>query len=390
MLALLVGLSAVPVTYACYNGGFSWPPSTYCCPTTPDCDTLFEWAVSNDDGNENMNIDPGDDGGGTEYDRWGALSSDDPSAPQVYGSEADRYTKDVAKTTARINCCDDHYLYVTLDNAYPSYYPTVFFSLENTGTLASQITAIEIDEDPSDEDPDDIPEITVTLDGVSLYQVIPSGGSITGRLAIHVEQCALQNWTYNLKIRIQTDCTEEEPECETAFAHACCLSHCFDEWGFSNWGWTNGKLWPCHNYYFTLYAGAAHCNPLPEKKVGKVFVQYHSSYITVYYQLDPGYRLEETHLYIGSEPLPTKNGSYTVAPGQYTYQHTGLDSGWDWYSVPASGPVWMIAHAVVCPDQSPPTTPTWTPTPTPTCTPTPTPTCTPTPTPTYRPWPWRR
>jgi len=159
----------------------------------------FTWVVSNDDGKVTSispygAIDPGDDGGGTNYDKWGGQSSDDPSETQTMGVECARYDKDVARTTAWISC-DRKEITVLVENAYPSYYPTVFFGLKNTQSFSVKIKSIDISYD--------IPELTVTFDGVAVGDVLSSGQEVTGRLGIHTEQSARQNSTYDVKVKIE-------------------------------------------------------------------------------------------------------------------------------------------------------------------------------------------
>ena len=185
---------------------------------TAECSDPFTWVVSNDDGStDNISpygtIDPGDDGGGTGYDRWGTESSDDPSANQTAGQPCDRYDKDVAKTEAvKI---DDYNIQVTLTNSYPCYYPTIFYGMINDGTRTATVESIVVDENfhPNEEDnvADDIPELTVIVGGISVGQMIDVGEEVMGNLAIHVEQVALQNHTYTIRVRIVTSLGECEP-----------------------------------------------------------------------------------------------------------------------------------------------------------------------------------
>jgi len=173
----------------------------------------FTWVVSNDDGTmEDQGgyspIDPGDDGGGTEYDYgWDLSSSDDPSAPQAMGSSCARYDKDVAKTEA--TKIDDYNIQVTVTNAYPCYYPTVFYGIINDGNVPGKIESIVVDEDfhPNNEEDnvaDDIEALDVTVGGISVGQTIDAGEEVVGNLAIHVEQVAEENWVYNIRVKIET------------------------------------------------------------------------------------------------------------------------------------------------------------------------------------------
>ncbi len=142
----------------------------------------------------------------------------------------------------------------------------------------------------------------------------------------------------------------EEPTCETAFAYGYDLAHCFSEYGFNNWGWTNGELTP-GTYDFELWAGAGQCDLSKGTLVGTLNIDYDGSIATVTYSMDAGFTLDETHLYIGNEPLPKKkNGQYTVAPGQYPYKHDDLNGvSSDTYVVDGLlGDIYVIGHAVAC------------------------------------------
>lgn len=124
---------------------------------------------------------------------------------------------------------------------------------------------------------------------------------------------------------------------------------------FNRWGWTNGPLAASPTpYTFDLIAGAGQCKG--GTKVGTMTVAYDGSKATVTMQTsgtNPSsglpYKLQETHLYVGSAPLATNNGEYTVAPGQYPTIHgelKGVSS--DSYTVTGlSGPIHVVAHATV-------------------------------------------
>ena len=343
---------------------------------------MFTWVVSNDDGTpDDVSpygiIDPGDVGGGTEYDKWGASSSDDPSAPPPgIGQGCDREKKDVAITTA--DKLDEHNIQVTIDTAYPSYHPTIFYGIKNVSIYTAEIKSIEVDEDLSDEDPKtDIPELTTTVTGISEGQMIAAGEEVVGDLHIHVEQCAAQNHTYTIKVKIVIECLPTDKECGTAYAYCddsrdcddcddCDDSRdcddcdddddcpgcatCFTDiyWKFP-WGWTNGPLGP-GSYEFPIYASAAKCNISKGTLVGTLTVDYDGSTATVTYTMNAGFTMDETQLYVGSDILPKKNGDYTVSPGQYPYQHVPVvDPTTDTYTISGlSGPIYVVAHAVAC------------------------------------------
>ena len=190
-LALVVALAGMGVGYAQMQGGLqsNGQVLTNCA---------FTWVVSNDDGAEedrggHTPIDPGDDSGGTSYDRWDAQSSDDPSEPQEMGTACDRYDKDVARTAAQMSD-GQRIITVLVENAYPSYYPTVFFGLKNTQSFSVKIKSIDISYD--------MPELTVTFDGITENQVLSTGEEVIGRLGIHTEQSAHQNSTYNVEVKV--------------------------------------------------------------------------------------------------------------------------------------------------------------------------------------------
>ncbi|MCD4683547.1 MAG: hypothetical protein K8R86_09720 [Bacteroidales bacterium] len=145
----------------------------------------------------------------------------------------------------------------------------------------------------------------------------------------------------------------QEPTCETAFAWGDEYATCFIDIPYLNgnrWGWTNGPL-SSGIYDFELWAGAGQCDLSKGTLVGTLNIDYDGSIATVTYSMDAGFTLNETHLYIGDEPVPQKNnGQYTVAPGQYPYKHDDLNgANSDTYVVDGlSGDIYVIGHAVAC------------------------------------------
>lgn len=128
--------------------------------------------------------------------------------------------------------------------------------------------------------------------------------------------------------------------CETAFAKGTNVdsdSFCqgVDNTSFSRWGWTT-QVNTSGSYNFDVWAGAGQCNTNKGTLVGTANVSFSGGVIDVNYSIEPGYVIEEEHVYAGSTPFPENNGEYTVAPGQY-YEEPGLD-----------GDVWVILHTVVC------------------------------------------
>jgi len=342
-LVVVVAFSSVGITYARRQGG---PQNKGVVATSCCCDP-FTWVVSNDDGEVTSispygSVDPGDDGGGTNYDGWGAQSSDDPSEPQTMGIGCARYDKDVAKTTAWMSC-DHKEITVLVENAYPSYYPTVFFALKCPDSAPGTITSIVIDNPYPD-------ALTVTTSGIYPGQPIPQNEEVTGAVQVHVEQAAAQDAVYTFKVSITIEC-QPAATCGTAYAYHADYDTCFLDMGFSNWGWTNGPLGPPGSYEFELWAGAAHCDTSKGTLVGWLSVDYNGSTAVVTYNMYEGNYMTATHLYVGSNHLPRdKKGKETVAPGQYPYSHDPLGNvAADSYTVTGlSGNIYVVAHAVVC------------------------------------------
>ena len=342
-LAVVVALGSVGITYARMQGG---PHNTGVVNTSSCCCGPFTWVVSNDDGAEDSVspygiIDPGDDGGGTNYDRWGAQSSDDPSGPQTTGTVCDRYDKDVARTTAWISG-ESREITVLVENAYPSYYPTVFFGLKCPDSALGTITDIVVDNDFPD-------ALTVSTSGIYEGQTIPQCGEVVGAVHVHVEQAAAQNAIYTFKVSITIEC-QPPATCGTAYAYRADDATCFLGLGFTKWGWTNGPL-AQGSYEFQLWASAADCDTSKGRLVGWLTVDYDGPTAVVTYNMYEGNWMTATHLYVGNNRLPrNKKGQETVAPGQYPYGHDPLNNvTTDSYTVTGlSGDIYVVAHAVVC------------------------------------------
>lgn len=130
---------------------------------------------------------------------------------------------------------------------------------------------------------------------------------------------------------------------ETAYAFGGDPNDCFlvlPGVNSTNWGWSNGPVGP-GTYDWPIYAGAGQCNINNGTLVGNLHVVYASGVATVEYQLNPGFNLDVTHLWVGNDILPKVKGKYTTAPGQFPYTGnpitvTGL-----------SGNIRIAAHSVV-------------------------------------------
>ena len=168
------------------------------------------------------------------------------------------------------------------------------------------------------------------------------------------------SWAEYFTFNIVCDGNILSEVCETAFAYGDNYAHCFitgldfSPWNipdntFNRWGWTNGPL-GAGEYEFDIYVGAGQCDLSKGTLVGTLTVDYDGSTADVTYAMDSGFTMDETHLYVGSEILPRDvNNNYTVAPGQYPYQHDLDDATTDSYTVTGlSGDIFVVAHAVVC------------------------------------------
>jgi hypothetical protein len=212
-LALILTAAGAGYFYASYSGSLSVAGEVQACIPTPtptpppegntNYGAIFEWVASNDDGNLDSRstfnpIDPGDDGGGTQYDYWGVQSSNDPSglrttALQSAGSACDREVKDVGKATAVIST-DGRLINITLDNAYPYYYPTIFFAIKNTGNVNITVDTITSPGFPAD--------LAITLQSQTLPQTLTPGQSFIDSVGIMVNQSAAQLSSYTFQIGI--------------------------------------------------------------------------------------------------------------------------------------------------------------------------------------------
>jgi hypothetical protein len=118
----------------------------------------------------------------------------------------------------------------------------------------------------------------------------------------------------------------------------------------SNWGWTMKLTGPA-TFSWPLYAGNPDCDPL-HAPVGHFDGTYDGTTLHVAYFLDPGYTLDETHLWVGQAStnahpyLYWKNNKYVASPGQYTYNNVFEEGVYKDFS--ASGTIYIAAHAKVC------------------------------------------
>jgi hypothetical protein len=139
--------------------------------------------------------------------------------------------------------------------------------------------------------------------------------------------------------------------CGTTFARLDGFEHCFDEYGYSQWGWTNGILGQ-GSYTFDLYSEALLCDLSNGDLVGELLVDFGNDTVIVTYNLFGSYTMSLSNLYIGCVDIPTNNGAQTVSPSQYPYQQfhdhvTSYTYVIDVSQLPCEG-IYVIAHAETC------------------------------------------
>jgi len=158
----------------------------------------------------------------------------------------------------------------------------------------------------------------------------------------------ITGWTAEKQALVKFDFepTPPEPDCETAYAYEDLPDGtCFSDLGlgFSNWGWSialPNPLPPAYSETFDVYAAAGQCDITRGNLVGDVTVAWDGAEVTVTYNIDGAFNVEETHYYIGTTPVPKKkNGKWTVAPGQYPSEP---------FATNGNEQIYVIAHAVVC------------------------------------------
>jgi hypothetical protein len=233
ILAMVLALAALPVTFACYNGGWGnwdrfWRPQqpVYCCPT--NCKVTFTLVHADD--NE--------------------LTFTEP--------------KEVAQTTACIKDCGKK-LAITINNAYPGYAGIVDFCVKNTGTMAATITGITPDY------PDPV-YLQIDLTG-EVYEgtVIQPCSTKCGQLVIYgipqLEDAQNRTFTFTIDIDYTCTCTPPGGGCGDGGHDGGCWHGCWDSgdgcwhgcwydydggwggyWGGGYWGgcWGGGYWGGCY------------------------------------------------------------------------------------------------------------------------------------------------
>ena len=109
--------------------------------------------------------------------------------------------KDVGSCSALL--IDEQTISVTVLNGYPCYSCDVNFDVVNTGEKPFKVWLVIIDENLiTKKSFEDIPEITVTVEGIKSHDVIDPGEKKSCRLHIHIEQCALELSSYRFRVKM--------------------------------------------------------------------------------------------------------------------------------------------------------------------------------------------
>jgi len=101
--------------------------------------------------------------------------------------------KDVGSCSV-VEGIDDQHLVVTIDNGYPCYTCTVYFTIGNTGTIPVKVQSLTVVAPP--------PEISFTFAGIAVGDQIDGGASQEGSIVIHIEQSAAELAQYLFSIEI--------------------------------------------------------------------------------------------------------------------------------------------------------------------------------------------
>jgi len=142
---------------------------------TGSVDAKFDKAKSNDDDRKG---DPCELGTWTDWDKW----------------SGNRYSYDVAETKVEIKDGGET-LKITIENAYPGYYPGVGFLVKNTGDVPIKYSSINIASDTS--------VLDIKYGGLVFTKVIEKGETDWGYIAIKVTDSAAEHATYTFTVTIE-------------------------------------------------------------------------------------------------------------------------------------------------------------------------------------------
>ena len=182
------------------------------------------------------------------------------------------------------------------------------------------------------------------------------------------------SWAMGNDLDIECPTDEEAPDeptykevCETAFATTTLLENEVDSTTFTEimstprWGWSIGQIASGRSGTAQIWAGAGQ-NDIPNKgkHVGTLNYEYHSEggSVSVAFEVADRakYWMKESHLHVGYEPLARDvNNEYTIAPGQYEYNHEteGVELLKDSYTGDISltfdgRDIYIVLHTVTC------------------------------------------
>jgi predicted ribosomally synthesized peptide with SipW-like signal peptide len=151
---------------------------------TGSVDAKFDKAMSNngDDWEDppppEGKLDPCELGTWTNWNKW----------------SGNRYAYDVAETKVEISR-DGKTLTITIENAYPGYYPGVGFLVKNTGDVPIKFSSISITGDTS--------VLDIKYGGPVFSEVIEKGKTEWGYIAIKVTDNAVEGATYTFTVTIE-------------------------------------------------------------------------------------------------------------------------------------------------------------------------------------------
>jgi hypothetical protein len=193
VVLLFVALAVVGVGYGL------WSKTLYIEGTvgTGSLDAVFVDPFTDDDGKVNdSGLDSTDVGDC-------AISVNDPAGscdPKASGHNVARKDKDVGTCTVEYAAQDPtgETLVLTIDNAYPSYYCTVFFDVRNTGSIPVKIFELAVVGPGITAG-----HVTAHWTDLQIGQQIEPNQIVPGDLDLHVEQSAPQGGTITLIGKIQ-------------------------------------------------------------------------------------------------------------------------------------------------------------------------------------------
>jgi hypothetical protein len=199
-----------------------------------------------------------------------------------------------------------------------------------------------------------IPRSSISVDCPTIVALVNIKNMTTGEILRDLSARAnTKCFTYYFQYCLQ-NCA---PTCNTAYAMGDdgVSPNCFYNTPISlnNWGWLNLITPSIGSFSWPLYAGNPDCAPLHDP-IGTFSGTYDGTTLTVMYDLNEGFTLDETHLWVGvtstnSNPLlpwNKKQKKYQANPGGYTHNNVFVEG--QSLSFPYTGNLYLAAHAKVC------------------------------------------